>query len=103
MRISIRLHPCRSGTDLGLPVRCTLGIGAWDDSLAGLSHNQAARESGWKARLDAITRRKLGFPWVLGVIWRRWFTRLLLWDGEMFYLGVAVAKKRRSGTWKDIL
>ncbi|GIX97487.1 hypothetical protein CDAR_296491 [Caerostris darwini] len=61
MRISIRLHPCRSGTDLGLPVRCTLGIGAWDDSLAGLSHNQAARESGWKARLDAITRKNQDF------------------------------------------
>ncbi|GIX97485.1 hypothetical protein CDAR_296481 [Caerostris darwini] len=68
-----------------------------------LSHKQAARESGWKGRLDAITRRKSGFPWVLGGIWRRWFTRLLLSDGEMFYLGVAGAKKWRSGTWKDIL
>ncbi|GIY41518.1 hypothetical protein CDAR_30021 [Caerostris darwini] len=101
MGISIRLHPCRCKTDLGLPVRCTLGIGAWEDSLAGpLSRKQAARESSW---LDAITRRKLGFPWVLGGIWRRWFTRLLLSDGEMFYLGIAGAKKRRSSTRKDIL
>ncbi|GIY92244.1 hypothetical protein CEXT_253831 [Caerostris extrusa] len=43
------------------PVRCTLGIGAWEDSLAALSRKQAARGSSWKARLDAITRRKLDF------------------------------------------
>ncbi|GIY41514.1 hypothetical protein CDAR_30001 [Caerostris darwini] len=100
MRISIR-HPCRSETDLGLSRKIHAGNRSMGGLISGaLSRKQATRESGW---LDAITRRKLGFPWVLGVIWRRWFTRLLLSDGEMFYLGVAGAKKRRSGTWKDIL
>ncbi|GIY41516.1 hypothetical protein CDAR_30011 [Caerostris darwini] len=94
--------PQRNG--FGTPRKMHAGNRSMGRLISGaLSCKQAARKSGWKARLDAITGRKLGFPWVLGVIWRRWFTRLLLSDGGMFYLGELGAKKRRSGTWKDIL
>ncbi|GIY92248.1 hypothetical protein CEXT_253851 [Caerostris extrusa] len=64
MRISIRLHPRRSETD-STSRKMHAGNRSMGRLISDLSRKQAARESSW---LDAITRRKLGFPWVLGVI-----------------------------------
>ncbi|GIY78018.1 hypothetical protein CEXT_100661 [Caerostris extrusa] len=66
MRISIRLHPCSSETDLGLPRKMHAGESEHGRLISRLfSRKQAARESSWF--FDAITsKRKLGISIGLG-------------------------------------